>query len=615
MQKLIIEDDEGKQVVVPLIRDEITIGRQEGNTIRLTEQNISRRHARLVRDNGSLFIEDLSSYNGVKLNGAKITARMPFNDGDTLLLGDYKLSVKTEAGARTASYADGGAGLRAAAAGGGGAAVRAAMPARVDPVPEPMEGAPTIPVRTLVDQGLVPGMGPASSTAPPGRLVAISTPLAGSEFLLDRPSLVIGRTPENDIILNHKSISRHHAKVIRDGDRYVVVDLESANGVRINGVEQERVELDSGDVIELGHVRLRFVAGDDPYAGNPGLLRFGAGSSHKRAFIIGGAAAAVVVAAAIILAVSGSGDKKPATTVAATTPAAPAAPEPPKPATVNVAGLLDLARAAIREGRWDDATKAVDGALAADPSSNDAKELRKTIDAERGTSERLAEIKKEAEAGNFAAAQALVAALPAGTKARTDAEPLIEQAKSSYIAEHVREADRLRSAGECAGAKHEAELVLAVDARNKAARDAATSCRPAATKVAVAPRPPAPAKTPTPSPPKLPAAPRAVAAAAPAARPAALQPPPTDEGPAGDPDELLQQAQDAWLKGQFAVAIDSSRKALKLRPGTTRAYQIIAVCSCSLKDQDGAAKAYDKLDDKNKKLVKALCQKSGLTLD
>ena len=37
MFKLTIEDDEGKTTVVPLARDEITIGRLEGNTIRLTE--------------------------------------------------------------------------------------------------------------------------------------------------------------------------------------------------------------------------------------------------------------------------------------------------------------------------------------------------------------------------------------------------------------------------------------------------------------------------------------------------------------------------------------------------------------------------------------------------
>ena len=39
--KLIIEDDEGRKTVVPFARDEITIGRQEGNTIRLTERNVS----------------------------------------------------------------------------------------------------------------------------------------------------------------------------------------------------------------------------------------------------------------------------------------------------------------------------------------------------------------------------------------------------------------------------------------------------------------------------------------------------------------------------------------------------------------------------------------------
>ena len=67
MYKLIIEDDEGKTTVVPLIRDEITIGRKEGNTIRLTERNVSRRHAKLVKQNGSIFIELAQLTSGQKL--------------------------------------------------------------------------------------------------------------------------------------------------------------------------------------------------------------------------------------------------------------------------------------------------------------------------------------------------------------------------------------------------------------------------------------------------------------------------------------------------------------------------------------------------------------------
>ena len=92
--KLIIEDDEGRKTVVPLVREEITIGRQEGNTIRLTERNVSRHHARLVKDNGSLLIEDLGSYNGVRVNGEKIAGPTKIKEGDLVEIGDYDLGVQ-----------------------------------------------------------------------------------------------------------------------------------------------------------------------------------------------------------------------------------------------------------------------------------------------------------------------------------------------------------------------------------------------------------------------------------------------------------------------------------------------------------------------------------------
>src|SRR5882757_11389613 len=88
--KLTIEDDEGKTTVIPVIRDEMTIGRQEGNTIRLTERNVSRRHARLLRQNGTMYIEDLASYTGVRVNGARIVAVTPVAEGDEVQIGDYK---------------------------------------------------------------------------------------------------------------------------------------------------------------------------------------------------------------------------------------------------------------------------------------------------------------------------------------------------------------------------------------------------------------------------------------------------------------------------------------------------------------------------------------------
>jgi hypothetical protein len=81
-----------------------------------------------------------------------------------------------------------------------------------------------------------------------------------------------------------------------------------------------------------------------------------------------------------------------------------------------------------------------------------------------------------------------------------------------------------------------------------------------------------------------------------------------------DPDALMKQAREAWLRQQCGSAIDLSRKALHAKPGMTDAYQIIAVCSCTLKDGEAAGRAYSKLDDKSRNLVRSLCEKKGITL-
>src|SRR5262249_37207161 len=101
MLKLVIQDDEGKTTVVPLIRDEITIGRKEGNTIRLTERNVSRRHARILRNNGEVHIEDLGSYNGIRVNNARIAERVSLRVSDQVQIGDYKLYLKAEGAEQT----------------------------------------------------------------------------------------------------------------------------------------------------------------------------------------------------------------------------------------------------------------------------------------------------------------------------------------------------------------------------------------------------------------------------------------------------------------------------------------------------------------------------------
>lgn len=110
--------------------------------------------------------------------------------------------------------------------------------------------------------------GPASF----GRLVVMSsTPdaevcsddeLAGYVYELTEPVMRVGRTDDNHIIIKHRSISGDHAKVTRDADtgRYTLTDLHASNGLRVNGDRGIGVELEDGDIVDLGQVRMRFVA-------------------------------------------------------------------------------------------------------------------------------------------------------------------------------------------------------------------------------------------------------------------------------------------------------------------------------------------------------------------
>jgi FHA domain len=94
--KLVIEDDEGQRREVPLDRDEITIGRGADNVVHLPERNVSRLHARLLRRDGELVLEDLRSANGTRVNGVRIQAAVALHNGDVVGIGDYGVAVRPD---------------------------------------------------------------------------------------------------------------------------------------------------------------------------------------------------------------------------------------------------------------------------------------------------------------------------------------------------------------------------------------------------------------------------------------------------------------------------------------------------------------------------------------
>ena len=82
----------------------------------------------------------------------------------------------------------------------------------------------------------------------------------GRRITLD-DSATLGRLPECEVTLDDPSVSRRHAKVSRKASGWVVEDLGSTNGLKVNGMKVAQADLADGDRLELGTVKLLFSAG------------------------------------------------------------------------------------------------------------------------------------------------------------------------------------------------------------------------------------------------------------------------------------------------------------------------------------------------------------------
>jgi hypothetical protein len=82
----------------------------------------------------------------------------------------------------------------------------------------------------------------------------------GERYVLREGTVSVGRLPECDITVVDPNVSRRHAEIQPRGDGFVIVDLGSTNGTRVNGVRVTERELRDGDELGFGNVRLTFQA-------------------------------------------------------------------------------------------------------------------------------------------------------------------------------------------------------------------------------------------------------------------------------------------------------------------------------------------------------------------
>lgn len=82
----------------------------------------------------------------------------------------------------------------------------------------------------------------------------------GRRVEIGEEPVTIGRLPECDIVLSDPNVSRRHSEVRRRGNDFVVIDLGSTNGTKVNGAGVRERRLADGDDITLGSTVIRFEA-------------------------------------------------------------------------------------------------------------------------------------------------------------------------------------------------------------------------------------------------------------------------------------------------------------------------------------------------------------------
>jgi pSer/pThr/pTyr-binding forkhead associated (FHA) protein len=105
---------------------------------------------------------------------------------------------------------------------------------------------------------MLPGQRPRPKANAPASLVLVQGGQPIRTWPLATAEISIGRAEQSDIPLADPGVSRNHARVVREGDDFIVEDLRSTNGTEVNGQPIRRRRLANGDMLKLASSTLQF---------------------------------------------------------------------------------------------------------------------------------------------------------------------------------------------------------------------------------------------------------------------------------------------------------------------------------------------------------------------
>lgn len=196
-----------------------TIGRAEENPIGLFgDPAVQQRHAVIERHGSDFMLKGLAIQDGTFVNGQRVEST-DLHDGDRIRVGGYELMFHLRQGA-------------------------AASASSTHP---PVAAAVHVESRAAAPESRMSG--PALEDS------------AGQRHPLRADGATsLGRALDNDIVVNHSSVSRHHASVVRAGGGFELRDLSSQNGTFVADRRITQAPLADGDSFRLGQAPFTFRA-------------------------------------------------------------------------------------------------------------------------------------------------------------------------------------------------------------------------------------------------------------------------------------------------------------------------------------------------------------------
>ncbi len=224
---------------------DLVVGRHPDSGLQVESEHVSRRHARLLQVSHALWLQDLGSANGTRVNGK------PLIGGCRLMHGDFIQFDEV--------------GFRLHGVGEHLTLVRAFADSDLSPIGVQLEpehelsqdriSEAVVPIESSVRRRV-----PAMPQLQPGqaRLVGLTEHVVGRTWPIPLGRSRLGRGSQCEIRIEHANLAEIHAEVVARPEHTVITALQSDAGLVLNGQALRIGDLGDGDTLEIGELQFRF---------------------------------------------------------------------------------------------------------------------------------------------------------------------------------------------------------------------------------------------------------------------------------------------------------------------------------------------------------------------